>query len=180
LLKSKCQQLSIGNQCLPFTPALADALAKSASLDTLVVTDVTFDKAEMERLTLCLSKNSSITTLRLGDAFKGDKGDESMVTFVKHLPGMCHLHHLTLEEGNEFGEAGERAVVEVLEEGVHPLLELTLEGKPPSLQNYVHFVLWLKNVGGKRLVHSCSRTEWIDWTLDLGISLFGVEGMNRG
>jgi hypothetical protein len=60
-----------------------------------------------------------------------------MVAFVKHLPGMSHLRYLTLEE-NELGEAGERAVVEVLEEGVHSLLELTLEGTQASLQNYIN------------------------------------------
>jgi hypothetical protein len=163
LLKSNCQQLSIGHQCLPFTPALAEALAKSASLDKLVfAAAVTFDKAETERLALCLCENSSITTLRLGDAFQGDKGDESMVAFVKHLPGMWHLRHLTLEEGNEFGEAGERALVEVLEEGVHSLSKLTLEGKAPSLQNYINFLLWFKNIGGKRAISSCSRMKWID------------------
>jgi hypothetical protein len=86
---------------------------------------------------------------------------------------------LPSDAGIAFFEAGEQALVEVLE-GVHSLLELTLGGRQTSLQNYVHFVLWLKNIGGKRAIYSCSRTEWIDWTLDLGISLFGVEGMNRG
>jgi hypothetical protein len=111
---------------------------------------------------LCLCESSSITTLRLTNSFQRDEGDESMVAFVKHLPGMSHLRHLTLAEGNEFGEVGERAVVEVLEEGVHSLLELTLEGKPPSLQNYINFLLWLKKFGGKRAISSCSRREWID------------------
>jgi hypothetical protein len=162
LLKSKCQQLSIGCQCLPFTPALAEALAKSDSLDTLVFSEVTFDRAEMDRLALCLNKNSSITTLRLADAFQEDEGDDSVVAFVKHLPGMSHLRHLTLG-GNEVGEAGERALVEVLEEGVHPLSELKLEGKPPcSLQYYINFLLWLKKFGGKRAISSCSRMKWID------------------
>jgi hypothetical protein len=161
-LKSKCQELWIGHQCLPFTPALAEALAKSASLDKLFFDQVTFDnKAKMERLGLCLCENSSITTLELTDTFLGDEGDESMVAFVKHLPGMSHLRHLSLG-GNDFGEAGKQALVEVLEEGVHPLLELTLEGKPPSLQNYVNFLLWLKNIGGKRAISSCRRMEWID------------------
>jgi hypothetical protein len=112
----------------------------------------------MERLALCLRENSSITTLRLTNTFQGD---ESMMAFVKRLPGMSHLRHLTLG-GNEFGEAGEQALVEVLEEGVHPLLELTLEGKPPSLQNYINFLLWLKNIGGKRAISSCSGMKWID------------------
>jgi Ran GTPase-activating protein (RanGAP) involved in mRNA processing and transport len=76
----------------------------------------------MERLALCLRENSSITTLRLTNTFQGEDGDESMVAFVKRLPGMSHLRHLTLG-GNEFGEAGEQALVEVLEEqAVHPLL----------------------------------------------------------
>jgi hypothetical protein len=160
LLKFKCQELSI-HRCLPFTPALAEALAKSATLDKLVFSDATFDKAEMERLALCLCENSSITTLRLEDTFQGDEGDESMVAFVKHLPGISHLRYLSLA-GNEFGEAGERALVEVLEEGVHPLLALRLEGKPPSLQNYINFLLLLKNKGGKRAISSCSSMEWID------------------
>jgi hypothetical protein len=162
LLKSKVQQLSIGNQCLPFTTALAEALTKSAFLDKLVFSDVTFERAEMERLALCLCENLSITTLRLRNTFQRDEGDESMVAFVKHLPGMSHLRHLRLV-GNEVGEAGERALVEVLEEGVHPLSELTLEGKPPSsLQNYIKFLLRLKKFGGKRAISSCSRMKWID------------------
>jgi hypothetical protein len=160
LLKSKCQQLLIQNQCLPFTPALADALGKSASLNKLVFRYVTFDKAEIERLALCLCENSSITTLLLRDTFQRDEGDESMVAFVKHLPGMSHLRHLTLGE-NEFFEAGEQALVEVLE-GVHSLLELTLGGRQTYLQNYVNFLLWLNNIGGKRAISSCSRREWID------------------
>jgi hypothetical protein len=36
LFKSKCQQLLIGRQCLPFAPTLAEAVGKSASLDKLV------------------------------------------------------------------------------------------------------------------------------------------------
>jgi hypothetical protein len=161
LLKSKCQNLYIRQQCLPFTPALAEALAKSDSLDKLVVNDGTFDKAEMERVALCLCKNSSITTLRLTDTFQRDEGDESMMAFVKHLPGMSYLRHLTLKR-NEFGEAGERAVVEVLEEGVHSLSKLTLEGRPTSFQNYINFLLWLKKFGGMWAVSSCSRMKWID------------------
>jgi hypothetical protein len=97
----------------------------------------------------------------LRDAFQRGEGDESMVAFAKCLPGMSHLRHLTLG-GGEFGEAGERALVEVLEEGVHSILDLTLEGKPPSLQNYINFLLWLKNIGGKRAISSCSRMKWID------------------
>jgi hypothetical protein len=75
---------------------------------------------------------------------------------------MSHLRHLRLV-GNEVGEAGERALVEVLEEGVHSLSELTLEGKPPSyLQYYIDFLLWLKKFGGKRAISNCSRMKWID------------------
>jgi hypothetical protein len=163
LLKSKCQQLWILRQRLPFTPALAEALAKSASLDKLDFDKVTFDKSEMERLALCLCENSSITTLRLTKIFQRGEGDESMVAFVQHLPGMSHLRHLSLGGGNQFGEAGERALVEVLEEGVHPLLELTLEDMPSSsLQNYINFLLWLKNIGGKQAISSCSGMKWID------------------
>jgi hypothetical protein len=44
-----------------------------------------------------------------------------MVAFAKHLPGMSHHCHLTLE-GNEFGEAGERALVKKLEEKDHCVL----------------------------------------------------------
>jgi hypothetical protein len=41
--------------------------------------------------------------------------------------------------GNEFGEAGERALVEVLEQGNHSLDALLLEDKP-ILQKYVDFL----------------------------------------
>lgn len=44
-----------------------------------------------------------------------------MVAFVKHLPGMSHHRYLTLE-GNEFGEAGERALLKKLEEKDHCVL----------------------------------------------------------
>jgi hypothetical protein len=44
-----------------------------------------------------------------------------MVAFVNHLPGMSHHRYLTLE-GNEFGEAGERALVKKLEETEHCVL----------------------------------------------------------
>jgi hypothetical protein len=84
-----------------------------------------------------------------------------MVAFVKHLPGMSHLRHLTLER-NEFGEAGERTLIEVLEEGVHSLLKLTPAGRPTCLQNCINFLLWLKNIIGKRAFSSCSRMKWID------------------
>jgi hypothetical protein len=122
----------------PLWQSLAEALGKSASLYKLVFDEVTFDKAEMERLPLCLSENSSVATLRLTNTFQGDEGDESMMTFVKRLSGMSYLRHLTLG-GNESNEAGEQALVEVLEEGVHPLFELTLGGRPNTLQNYVDF-----------------------------------------
>jgi hypothetical protein len=98
----------------------------------------------------------------LGDAFQADKGEESMAAFAKHLPGMSHLRHLSLE-ANDFGEAGKRTLVKVLEEGVNPLLlELTLGGRQTSLQHCIDFLLSSKNIGGKRALSSCSRMEWIN------------------
>jgi hypothetical protein len=63
-----------------------------------------------------------------------------MLAFVKYLPGMSHVRSLTLE-GNEFGEAGERALVQALEAKLHCLDELRLIGKPSSLQSYIDFLL---------------------------------------
>jgi hypothetical protein len=158
LLKSKCRSLEIIRQRLTFTPALAEALRKSASLAFLTFKQVTFDKAEMERLALCLCENASIKYLTLNGAFQED---ESMVAFVKYLPEMCHLRSLTLE-GNEFGEKGKRALFEVLEKEDHCLDELRLEGQPTSLQNYVHFLLWLKKNGGNKAISRSSRMKWIE------------------
>jgi hypothetical protein len=65
LLKSKCRQLLIGHQCLPFTPALAEALGKSACLDKLVFDEVTFDnKVRWNGLLFAFAK---IQALRLFD-----------------------------------------------------------------------------------------------------------------
>jgi hypothetical protein len=156
-INSKCQDLVLAQQCRPFTPALAEALSRSASLATLTIGTNQPEELvqvltllDMERLSLCLCTNSSIRVLRLFDSFNGD---ESMVAFVKHLPGMSHLRSLYLE-GNEFGEAGERALVKVLEGEDHSLEKLKLVGKPTSLQNYVDFLLWLKNNGGRKAISS--------------------------
>jgi hypothetical protein len=164
-INSKCQSLLLIQQGLPFTPALAEALSRSASLATL-----TFDNRprelllevltllEMERLSLCLCTNSSIQVLRLIKVFKGDG---SMLPFVKHLPGMSHLRSLLLE-GNEFGEAGERALIKALEGEDHSLETLRLVGKPTSLQNYVDFLLWLKKNGGRKAISSSTPMKLIE------------------
>jgi hypothetical protein len=158
LLKSKCQSLQLNRLRLTFTPDLAEALSKSASLAFLNFHQATLDKAEMERLALCLCENSSITTLRLTCTFQGD---ESMVAFVKSLPGMFHLRSLRLE-GNEFCDKGKRALLEVLEKEDHCLDELRLQEKATSLQKYVDFLLWLKKNGGKKTMSRSSRMKWIE------------------
>jgi hypothetical protein len=114
----------------------------------------------MERLAPCLCENASVATLIFRTSFQGD---ETMLAFAKHLPGMCHLRSLTLE-GNEFGDKGKRALFEVLEKEDHCLdkLELTLEGEPTSLQKYVDFLLWLKKNGGKKTISHSSRMKWIE------------------
>jgi hypothetical protein len=115
---------------------------------------------DMERLALCLCTTSSIQVLRLINSFKGD---ESMVAFVKHLPGMSNLRSLTLER-NEFGDAGERALIDALEgeKQDHSLEELRLVGKPTSLQNYVDFLLWLKRNGGRKAISSSTPMKLIE------------------
>jgi hypothetical protein len=152
LFESKCRWIFIDQQCLAFTPDLAVALRKSTSLESLTFDRVTFDKAGMELLALGLCDNSSITTLTLNGTFQGD---ESIVIFAKYLPSMSHLRYLRLE-GNEFGEAGERALVEVLEQGDHSLNALFLEEKS-ILQKYVNFLLWVKRNRGKP-----ARLKWIE------------------
>jgi hypothetical protein len=158
LFESKCQYLVLIQQCITFTPALAETLSRSASLVCLVIHQLSLDKAEMERLALCLCANSSIRILRLNKCFQGD---ESMVEFAKRLPGMTHLRSLSLS-GNEFGKAGDCELVRVLEEGVHSLETLNLVRKPTSLQNYVNFLLWLKKNGGRPAISSSSMTKWIE------------------
>jgi hypothetical protein len=129
--ESKCQLLSISlrRAHLPCTPDIAEALI-SAALTHLDLNGLAFDKSEMERLFACLLANSSITKLGL----------VRMLAFVKYLPGMSHVRSLTLE-GNEFGEAGERALVQALDADLHCLDELRLIGKPSSLQIYIDFLL---------------------------------------
>jgi hypothetical protein len=98
LFKSKCcLRLTVADQCLAFTPALAEALCKSAFLDRLLFRHATLDKAEMERLALCLCENASVAHLGFSACFKGD---ESMVVFAKHLPRMSFLRCLELSEMN--------------------------------------------------------------------------------
>ena len=160
LFESKWQSIILIEQCLKFkfTPTLAEALCRSVSSRWLTIYHVTFDKAEMERLALCLCENPNIEALVLGHVFNGDK---SMVAFVKHLPRMSHLRCMWLE-GNKFGEVGERALVEVLEQqGSHTIFKLNLAGKPTSLQNYVDFLLWLKKNGSRPAISSSSRMKWI-------------------
>jgi hypothetical protein len=111
----------------------------------------------MERLALCLCQNASVTHLRFITSFEGD---ESMVIFAKHLPRMSFLRTLYLS-GNESGEAGERAPVEVLEQGDHSLNALFLQDKP-ILQKYVDFLLFLKKNGGKPAISQSSRMKWIE------------------
>jgi hypothetical protein len=166
-INSKCQKLSLTQQCLSFTPALADALNRSASLGTLdfsnppgeLVPEV-LTLLDMERLALCLCTTSSIQVLCLINSFKGD---ESMVAFVEHLPGMSNLRSLTLER-NEFGDAGERALIDALEgeKQDHSLEELRLVGKPTSLQNYVDFLLWLNRNGGRKAISSSTPMKLIE------------------
>jgi hypothetical protein len=158
LLKSKCPSLTLEKCLLTFTPALAEALRESASLAALTFEQVTFDAAEMERLALCLCENASVRILIISTTFRGD---ESMLVFVKHLHGMLHLRSLTLK-GNEFGDKGKRALIEVLENEDHCLYELRLAGQPTSLQNYVNFLLWLKKKGGKKTISRSSRKKWIE------------------
>jgi hypothetical protein len=158
LLQSKCQSLQLNRQRLTFTPDLAEAIRESTSLAFLYFHEATLDKAEMERLALCLCENASVATLIFSTTFRGD---ESMVAFVKHLPGMCHLRSLTLK-GNEFGDKGKRALLEVLEKEDHCLDELRLVGRPTSLQNYVEFLLCLKKNGGKKTISRSSRMKWIE------------------
>jgi hypothetical protein len=158
LFKSKCRRLSFSRQCLAFTPALAEALCKSASLNKLVFEHVNLDKAEMERLALCLCENASVAELLFRTSFKGD---ECMVVFAKYLPRMSFLRSLCLG-GNEFGEAGERALVEVLEQGDHSLNNLFLEDDKPILQKYVDFLLDVKRNGGKPAISQSSGMKWIE------------------
>jgi hypothetical protein len=167
---SKCQHLVLEPsilQRLPFTPALAEAFSRSTSLATLIFEDnqepgelvlEVLTPLDMERLSLCLCTNSSIQVLRFNISFKGD---ESMVAFVKHLPGMSNLRSLWLG-GNEFSEAGERALIKVLEGEDHSLEELRLVGKPTSLQNYVDFLLWLKKNGDRKAISSSTPMKLIE------------------
>jgi hypothetical protein len=165
-INSKCQHLVLSIlQCLPFTPALAEALSRSASLATLTVDNRPGKLLvevpallDMERLSLCLCTNSSVQVLHLVKSFKGD---ESMVAFVKHLPGMSNLRSLWLD-GNEFGEAGERALIKFLEGEDHSLEALRLVDKPTSLQNYVDFLLWLKKNGGRKAISSSTPMKLIE------------------
>jgi hypothetical protein len=74
---------------------------------------------------------------------------------------MSFLRSLHLS-GNKSGEAGERALVEVLEQGDHSLHDgLTLEDKP-ILQKHVAFLLFVKKNGGKPAVSQSSRMKWIE------------------
>ena len=158
VFESKWKSLFLSKQSFKFTPTLAEALGRSASLQWLEFDHVTFDKAEMERLALALCDNPSVQALVLGHCFDGD---ESMVALAKHLPRMSHLHFLSLE-GNKFGQVGERALIEFLEQqGVHSIHKLSLAGKPANLQNYIDFLLWLKKNGSRPAISSSSRMKWI-------------------
>ena len=156
--ESKWKNLILSKQSFKFTPTLAEALGRSASLQWLEFDHVTFDKAEMERLALALCDNPSVQALVLGHCFDGD---ESMVALAKHLPRMSHLHSLSLK-GNKFGQVGKRALIEFLEQqGVHSIHKLSLAGKPANLQNYIDFLLWLKKNGSRPAISSSSRMKWI-------------------
>jgi hypothetical protein len=158
LFESKCcPRLTFAGQCLAFAPALAEALRKSTTLTCLGLDDATLGKAEMERLALCLCENASVRKLGFIASLKKD---ESMVIFAKYLPRMSFLHSLYLS-GYEFGEAGERALVQVLEQGDHSLNALCLQDKP-MLQKYVDFLLLVKKNGGKPAISQSSGMKWIE------------------